>query len=148
MNNIKIFVTVIVILILGVVATVIFRSKEPVAVGPGQYDAFAQCLKDKGATFYGAFWCPHCKAQKQMFGSSAKLLPYVECSTADASGQTQICIDKKVSSYPTWEFTDGSRLNGEIPLAQLAEKTGCALPVDAAATAEVPPAPGASSPAN
>ena len=39
------------------------------------------------------------------------------------AGQTQICIDKKIQSYPTWIFADGSQLNGEIPLQQLADKT-------------------------
>ena len=114
---------------------------------PGQYDALANCLKDKGVKFYGAFWCPHCQAQKKMFGSSAKLLPYVECSTLDGKAQTQACIDKNVSSYPTWEFADGSRLTGEVPLEQLAEKTSCALPVDGEES-ELPPVDaGASSPA-
>ncbi|OGI60634.1 hypothetical protein A2641_01880 [Candidatus Nomurabacteria bacterium RIFCSPHIGHO2_01_FULL_37_25] len=129
-NNIKIFILVIVILILGVLTTVFLRTDGDIgSTEPGKYDTFATCLKDKGAVFYGAFWCPHCQEQKKLFGSSQKLLPYVECSTADARNQTQICIDKKVSSYPTWEFTDGSRLNGEIPLAQLAEKTSCELPI-------------------
>ncbi len=100
------------------------------------YDAFATCLADKGAVFYGAFWCPHCQNQKKMFGKSAKVLPYVECSTADATAQTQACIDKKISGYPTWEFADGSRLNGEISMAKLAEKTSCPLP--AGVSAEVP----------
>ena len=95
---------------------------------PGKYDAFAQCLGEKGAIFYGAFWCPHCQATKKLFGSSAKLLPYIECSTPDGSAQLQACTDKKIESYPTWEFADGSRLSGEIPMAQLAEKTGCVLP--------------------
>jgi hypothetical protein len=40
----------------------------------------------------------------------------------------QICKDKKIESYPTWEFADGSRLNGEITLQQLADKTSCLLP--------------------
>ncbi len=115
------------ILILAVSA-ILQSQKEP--DGPGELDTFATCLKDAGATFYGAFWCPHCQSQKKLFGKSAKLLPYVECSTADAKGQTQVCIDKDVKSYPTWEFKDGSRLNGEIPLAQLAEKTSCVLPVE------------------
>jgi hypothetical protein len=97
-------------------------------VSPGKYDAFATCLKDKGATFYGAFWCPHCQDQKKLFGSSVHLLPYVECSTPDASAQTQVCIDKKITSYPTWIFADGSILNGLIPLQQLADKTSCTLP--------------------
>ena len=126
-TNIKIFLGIIVILILGVVGTVLLRSGTAPVVS-NKLDTFAQCLKDKGAVFYGAFWCPHCQAQKKMFGSSAKLLHYVECSTLDGKGQTQVCIDKGVKSYPTWEFLDGSRLNGEIPLSQLAEKTSCVLP--------------------
>lgn len=129
------------ILILSIVGAVVFHSNQAPA-GPGQYDTFAQCLKDKGAVFYGAFWCPHCQAQKKMFGSSVKLLPYVECSTPDANAQTQACIDKGVTSYPTWEFADGSRLTGEIPLTQLAEKTGCQLPTD---SVPVPDDAGASS---
>ena len=62
-----------------------------------------------------------------MFGRSDKLLPYVECSTPNGQGQLQICQDKNVESYPTWEFADGSRLTGEIALSKLAEKTACEL---------------------
>jgi len=95
---------------------------------PGEFDTFAQCLKDKGAVFYGAFWCPHCQNQKKMFGKSSKLLPYVECSTPDGKGQLKICKDKNIEGYPTWEFTDGSRESGEVSLELLSEKTGCELP--------------------
>ncbi len=94
----------------------------------GQLDGFAQCLADKDAMFYGAFWCPICQSQKRMFGNSAKLLPYTECSTPDGQSQLQICVSKEIKQYPTWEFSDGSRLTGEAPLVQLAEKTGCELP--------------------
>lgn len=94
----------------------------------GKYDSFAQCLKDKGAVFYGAFWCPHCQNQKAIFGKSAKLLPYVECSTPDGRKQLQICKDKNIENYPTWEFSDGSREVGEASLSHLSEKTGCQLP--------------------
>ncbi len=129
-NNVKIFVSVIVLLIMGVVVTVLIRGGNGGVVAPGKYDTFAQCLKDKGAIFYGAFWCPHCQATKKLFGSSQKLLPYVECSTANGQGQTQICIDKGIQSYPTWVFADGSTLNGEQSLEALAEKTSCVLPVE------------------
>lgn len=95
---------------------------------PGKLDGFATCLKDSGAKFYGAFWCPHCRNQKELFGTSQKLIPYVECSTPDGKGQTDICIEKKIEGYPTWIFADGSKLTGEIPLADLAAKTNCALP--------------------
>jgi hypothetical protein len=94
----------------------------------GKYDAFATCLKDKGAVFYGAFWCSHCKNNKEMFGDSKDLLPYVECSTPDGKGQTQVCKDKNIQGYPTWRFADGSEQMGEVQLATLAEKTGCPLP--------------------
>ncbi|MES2059898.1 MAG: hypothetical protein V4438_02625 [Patescibacteria group bacterium] len=95
--------------------------------GPGQYDALATCLADKGVKFYGAFWCPHCAEQKKLFGASAKLLPYIECSTPDAANQTQACIDAKIESYPTWQFADGSRQSGAITPADLAAKSGCSL---------------------
>ena len=90
-------------------------------------DGFAQCLKTSGAEFYGAFWCPHCQAEKALFGSSLEYLPYIECSNPDNT-QTQVCIDKKIESYPTWYFKDGSTQSGELSLAQLADKTQCVLP--------------------
>lgn len=95
---------------------------------PGKYDTFAQCLGEKGAKFYGAFWCPHCQAQKKLFGNSEKLLPYVECSLPNGKDRTQICIDKNIEQYPTWELASGERLGGEQSLEELAEKTGCTLP--------------------
>lgn len=126
-KNVKIFLSIVGLLILGIIATAILRSDSP-QTDSGKYDAFATCLGDQGAVFYGAFWCSHCQAQKKLFGSSQKLLPYVECSLASGQGQTQVCIDKKIESYPTWEFADESRLSGEVPLEQLAEKTSCVLP--------------------
>lgn len=94
---------------------------------PGELDKFAQCLKDRGAVFYGAFWCPHCQNQKAMFGKSAKLLPYTECSTPDGRGQLAVCKEKNITGYPTWEFGDGSREVGEVSIQKLSEKTGCQL---------------------
>lgn len=106
----------------GLVGYSVWQGRQP-----GKLDAFAQCLGTKGAVFYGAFWCPHCQNQKKMFGKSEKLLPYIECSAPDGNSQLQICRDKKIEGYPTWEFSDVSRLSGEIPLKTLAEKTGCPL---------------------
>ena len=91
----------------------------------GPNDAVAQCLTDNGVTMYGAFWCPHCDDQKDMFGSSFKLINYVECSLPDKSGQTQFCKDAEIESYPTWEFSDGSRLRGLQRIDILAENAGC-----------------------
>jgi hypothetical protein len=94
---------------------------------PGQYDSLAQCIKDRGVTFYGAFWCPHCQEQKASFGKSARLLPYVECSTLDGSGQLVVCRDKKIEGYPTWIFADSSRKAEVLTPEELSEITKCPL---------------------
>src|SRR3989338_10659897 len=78
---------------------------------PGEYDAFAQCLGEKGAKFYGAFWCPHCQEQKALFGRSKNKLPYIECSTPDGEGQLAVCKEAGIKGYPTWVFKDGEVLN-------------------------------------
>ncbi len=96
--------------------------------GPGKLDDFAKCLGEKGAKFYGAFWCPHCQSEKALFGSSKKYLPYVECSTPDSNGQLQVCKDQQIKVYPTWKFADGSVNEGEMTLKELVDKTGCVLP--------------------
>ena len=95
--------------------------------GAGEYDAFAQCLTESGATFYGAFWCPHCNEQKQLFGSSQKYINYVECSLPDRSGQTTICNEEDITAYPTWVFGDGKRQEGRLSIIELSQLSGCSL---------------------
>jgi hypothetical protein len=121
-KNTLIWIVVIVLIILGVGWLIATPGKA------GAYDGFAQCLKDKGVLFYGAFWCPHCAEQKAEFGRSVKLLPYIECSTPDGKGQLPVCIDKNIKSYPTWVFPDGSRVEQVLPLKDLSEKSSCVLP--------------------
>ena len=116
------------VLVLAGLAFLIFSPGKP-----GKYDDFAKCIKDKGVQFYGAFWCPHCQAQKARFGKSAEYLPYIECSTPDGQGQTQVCKDHGITTYPTWFFPSGAsstpeRVTGEQELTDLAQKTSCALP--------------------
>ena len=94
----------------------------------GQLDAFASCLSNSGAVFYGAFWCQHCQGQKTEFGRSAKFMPYVECSTSDGRGQLSVCTEAGINAYPTWTFADGTRELGRLPLSRLSEITGCELP--------------------
>lgn len=98
----KTFFIVLGVIVLGLVAFGIYAGNKPAKVG--KLDEFAKCINDSGAKFYGAFWCPHCNDQKELFGTSAKLLPYVECSQASGSGQLPVCIDKKIEGYPTWIY--------------------------------------------
>lgn len=112
-------------IIIGVAVVLTLGGVVWYASQPGQYDEFATCIQQSGTTFFGAFWCPHCQEQKAMFGKSAAKLPYTECSTPDGQGQTQICIDNKIESYPTWQFKDGSRKTGVLSFADLSTFTGC-----------------------
>ena len=122
------------------------------AVASGPALALAQCLKQNGVVFYGAFWCPHCKAQKAEFGDAVPALPYVECSTPDGNAQTPICIQKNITSYPTWVFPDGSRLTGEQPLETLADKGSCTQALGSASSSPtgspIPASTGAASNVN
>ena len=97
----------------------------------GLYDALAQCIAKTPTKFYGAAWCPHCHDQKNEFGSAAQYLPYVECSP-NPGEQTQVCIDKGITEYPTWYFPDGSSSTGVMSIDAIAQKTGCPLPTSTA----------------
>ena len=108
------------------VGAVVWLIRTPGKAGP--LDSFVACLKDSGTKFYGAFWCQHCQNQKALFGSSAKRLPYIECSTPDGNSQLPICAEAGVEGYPTWQFPDGTVKTGEVPLKTLAELTQCSLP--------------------
>ncbi|MEK7608745.1 MAG: hypothetical protein AAB495_04150 [Patescibacteria group bacterium] len=90
---------------------------------PGALDVFASCLRDKGVTMYGAAWCPHCQNEKKAFGTSFRLVPYVECPENPA-----VCIEKKIESYPTWILSENRRLVGEQGVQRLSDETGCPLP--------------------
>jgi hypothetical protein len=129
-----------VIILVGGIAFIASRVAEPTATSPYDVKALAQCLKDKGAVFYGAFWCPHCQATKALFGDARSDLPYVECSRPDRS-QLPICNEKAIENYPTWDFPNGTRMTGELTLEQLAQNSSCPLiPLDGSAPIILEPA--------
>ena len=99
------------------------ESSSPSAAGKAipastkQQKELAKHLKLKGAVLYGAWWCPHCTHQKELFGSEAiELLPYVECDKDDA-GRAR-CQQAQVKAYPTWEL-NGERRVGVLSLQEL-----------------------------
>lgn len=96
-----------------------------------KYVSFAKCLNEKGAVMYGAYWCPHCLSQKEMFGELGFAeINYVECDPRGPDAKPKLCLEKGVNSYPRWIFSDGSQFEGEVTLKKLAEKTGCKLPAE------------------
>lgn len=86
--------------------------------------ALAEHLTEVGATEYGAFWCPHCYEQKQLFGKEAfAKVNYIECDPEGENAQPQACVDAGIRSYPTW-IIDGEVYRGTQTLEKLAELTG------------------------
>ena len=89
-----------------------------------QLQALAMHLEKTGAKFYGAYWCPRCQEQKAVFGSSAKRLPYVECSSGGrGSALTAPCVKNEIKSYPTWIIGE-RRLTGLMKPHELADASG------------------------
>lgn len=136
-RNIIIIIGIIMLLVVTAVAWFLGNKNKPagnaagvvgVAVETaGKYDAFAKCLTDKGIKLYGAYWCGHCKNQKEMFGESLKYVNYIECAKEGGQGQAEVCEQEGISGYPTWQFANGRKEGGEKTLDKLSEISGCAL---------------------
>lgn len=122
-KNILITIALVIVAIAGIAALAWKGSNQT----PGQYDDLARCLTQKGVKMYGAEWCPHCKNQKELFGSSWQYVTYVECAIPNQQGQTIACQQAGVTSYPTWEFSGGKRVAGEMTFEQLSQQSGCSL---------------------
>ncbi|MGC1247915.1 MAG: vitamin K epoxide reductase family protein [Spirulinaceae cyanobacterium] len=91
--------------------------------GPSEIE-LAKHLTEVGAVKYGAFWCPHCYEQKQLFGAEAfKSIKYVECAEGGKNPQPQKCSAVGLKSFPTWEI-DGEIYPGVQSLDELAEISG------------------------
>ena len=82
--------------------------------------SLATHLRDSGARFYGAYWCPACQEQKALFTASVDRLPYVECTPEGRGGTRAVdCLTRNIQDYPTW-IIDGQRYTGVIGVERLA----------------------------
>ena len=85
---------------------------------------FAKYLKDSGVIKYSAYWCPNCLNQSELFGKQAyKELNVVECASDGKNSQTQLCIEKKIKGFPSWEI-NGKIILGVLTLEELSTLTG------------------------
>jgi uncharacterized membrane protein len=104
-----------------------YAAPQPEPTGPEDpmTRALAEHLKEEGALFYGASWCPHCQEQKRLFGASASRLPYIECSLGGPNApQSAACRSAGVQSYPTWVINGRVTAGQVMTLAQLADASG------------------------
>jgi glutaredoxin len=108
--------------LVAIVAGIFVFAGGPPPATPYQ-QALARHLARSGATFYGAYWCPHCQEQKELFGGAAGSLPYVECDAKGANAQTERCERAGVRAFPTWVI-GGERREGMQSLEELARVSG------------------------
>ena len=86
----------------------------------------AQHLKAIGVRFCGAWTCPACKRQLHLFGlNDIDAIPYIECNKPEQyPDQAKLCRNADLRVYPTWELSDGSRLEGVQSLETLRRWSG------------------------
>lgn len=100
--------------------------------------ALAIHLQESGAKFYGAFWCPHCNDQKELFGASADRLPYIECTPDGRNGVLAfVCIRKEIRGYPTW-IINQQRYQRVLQPQELARYSGFDWGKDSSAEQSLP----------
>jgi hypothetical protein len=120
------------VLFLGIIAVVVlilvfFFSGKP-KYQQEDVETLAKCLTEKGTVMYGAYWCPHCARTKARFGEAFRYVTYVECDPKGDNARPELCIEKKIDKYDTWEFADGTFFVSEPSFELLAERSGCVAP--------------------
>ena len=84
----------------------------------------AKYLKENGVVKYSAYWFPNCLNQSELFGKQAyRELNVVECARDGINSETQLCIDKKIKGFPTWEI-NGKIILRLLSLKELSKLTG------------------------
>jgi len=104
---------------------VVYIPKKVQRQSTQQAIELAKQMKDKGISMYGAYWCPHCSRQKELFGQEAwSYINYVECAPKGYGYQPGgICT--KIDGYPTFQNKRGNiKFSGERPLEYLAQEIG------------------------
>jgi uncharacterized membrane protein len=99
----------------------------PITTTSGEAElALATHLQQIGAKMYGAFWCPHCHDQKQLFGQDAfSKIDYIECSPeGQGTPPASVCIERGIQGYPSWEVKGQLLESGTQSLEALATASG------------------------
>ena len=91
---------------------------EALAASTPEQKALSDHLRAKGAVFYGAWWCPACFKQKNLFGKEGgNSLPYLECDKTDA-GRSR-CMAAQIRAFPTWDLAGKKRREGVQTIEEL-----------------------------
>jgi hypothetical protein len=97
-------------------------TPTPTSSLPVTLDDFAKCLTQRGMNMYGSESCSYCRQQKELFGESFAFINYINCPV-----NPQVCTDKGIQNYPTWEDSSGRFYVGSQSLNNLSQISGCLL---------------------
>ena len=99
---------------------------EPLRDSSEQALQLVDHLRSVGARFFGAWTCPACFRQMNLFGKQAGAeVPYVECRKPEAlPEQAEACREAEIRAYPTWVLSDGQRREGVQSLEALSSWSG------------------------
>ena len=99
---------------------------EPLRDSSEQALQLVDHLRSIGARFFGAWTCPACFRQMNLFGKQAGAeVPYVECRKPEIlPEQAEACREAGIRAYPTWVLSDGQRREGVQSLEALSTWTG------------------------
>lgn len=105
-----------IIILVGLVSYSIARPKSD--LNSVEKEALAKCLTEKKIYLYGAFNCPNCAVQKEMFDSAVEFITYINCDL-----EPDKC-DINENAYPYWKIGEMT-VKGPVPLKFLKEKSSC-----------------------
>jgi len=115
-NKPLLFSAIVIILLVVIIAYLVYKPSSNNSNTPEQ---LAKCLTEKGIKMYGSIYCPHCAAQKALFGDAFKFVNYVECTNAENSN---LCSG--LMGVPAWDI-QGQIYYGKQELSKLKELSGC-----------------------
>ncbi|MGB8700991.1 MAG: vitamin K epoxide reductase family protein, partial [Thermosynechococcaceae cyanobacterium] len=149
----QVFFTGIVVAVVAVMGTlVLYQSVSgpkatanemfPITTNSGPAEiALAEHLTAIDAKMYGAYWCPHCHDQKQLFGKEAfAKVNYIECDPKGPNPKPDLCKAAKVEGFPTWHVQKAV-VSGAQSLAELGKLSAYKGPQNFKNVVEGPVAP-------
>lgn len=103
-----------------IISIFFIQNHGSIVFGYDSVESLAKCLAREKFTMYGTKTCSSCNAQRDFFKDNFQFVPYVDCSV-----NQDICLQKNITGFPTWEDKNGKRYSGYIALEVLADLSGC-----------------------
>jgi hypothetical protein len=94
-----------------------------------------QCVQDAGFVLYGNPQEEATARQLDELGELSRAVRFIPCEEPEP-GELSICERARITTSPTWEFPDGSRIDRVLLRDELVELAGCTSEVEESAAIE------------